>query len=194
MGKRKLHAIMVGFCYQGHITPFINLAMKLASNGCTVTFAHTESIHYMLSKADAGNADADPFLGARESGLDIRYATVSDGLPVDFDRILYFDDHWDSIHRHFPSRVDELVGDVMNSDEASSFVHFLVADTFYSWPSSIAEKYKILNVSFWTEPALVFAIDYHLGLLRERGYFPIKGFFFFFFFPLFIIIRISSNF
>ncbi|KAH6802656.1 hypothetical protein C2S51_034102 [Perilla frutescens var. frutescens] len=177
MGQRKLHAIMIGFCYQGHITPFSNLAMKLASNGCTVTFVHPEFIHHLLSKAHRGSesAEVDPFVGARDSGLDIRYATISDGLSLEFDRILNYKEHWEAIFRDFPSRVDELVGKIIQSDEASVFVHFLVADTFYSWPAIIAQKYNILNVSFWTQPALVFVIYYHLDLLRENGYFPIKG-------------------
>lgn len=178
MGERKLHAIMIGFCYQGHITPFINLAIKLASNGCTVTFVHAEFIHHMLSKAEGASVlDVDFFVGVRESGLDIRYTTITDGLPPDFDRILNFEKHWEAIFHDFPSRVDELVGNIIQSDEASAspFVHFLVADTFYSWPATISNKYNILNVSFWTQPALVFAIDYHLDLLKERGYFPIKG-------------------
>ncbi|KAL1549413.1 UDP-glycosyltransferase 86A1-like [Salvia divinorum] len=97
----------------------------------------------MLCKANGVNvADGDPFLG---SDLDIRYATIGDGLPPDLDRLLYFDEHWDSI----------------------SFISW--------WPAAIARKYNILNVSFWTEPALVFTIDYHLDVLREGGYFPIKG-------------------
>lgn len=180
MGERKLHAIMIGFCYQGHITPFTNLAIKLASNDCTVTFVHAEFIHHMLSKADGASAsvlDVDFFVGARESGLDIRYSTITDGLPPDFDRVVNFEKHWEAIFGDFPSRVDELVGNIIQSDEASAspFVHFLVTDTFYSWPATISKKYNIFNVSFWTQPALVFAIDYHFDLLKERGYFPIKG-------------------
>ncbi|KAG6430494.1 hypothetical protein SASPL_108564 [Salvia splendens] len=171
MGEKKLHAIMIGFCYQGHTTPFTNLAINLASNGCAVTFVQTESVHHMLCKANGVNAaNGDPFLG---TNLDIRYATISDGLPPDFDRLLYYDDHWDSMYRHFPSRMDEVVGSLISSDP--QLIHFLVADTFYSWPAAIARKYNISSVSFWTEPALVFAIDYHLDVLKERGYFPIKG-------------------
>ncbi|KAH6802654.1 hypothetical protein C2S51_034100 [Perilla frutescens var. frutescens] len=178
MGQRKLHAIMIGFCYQGHITPFINLAIKLASNGCTVTLVHPEFIHHLLCKAHdqgSGSCEVDLFHGARESGLDIRYTTISDGLPPDFDRILYFEEHWEALYRDFPSRVDELVGKIITLSQSSDFVHFFVADTFYSWPATIAKKYNILNVSFWTQPALVFLIYYHLDLLRENGYFPIKG-------------------
>ncbi|KAK6147037.1 hypothetical protein DH2020_017949 [Rehmannia glutinosa] len=174
MAERKLHAIMVAFSFQGHITPFINLALKLASNGCTITFVHTEFVHHMLSKAHHSVEEVDLFSGARKSGLDIRYTTIYDGFPPDYDRILKFNEYWETILRDFPSRVDELVGNViLQSDE--SLVHFLVADTFYSWPANVAKKYNILNVSFWTEPALVFWIDYHLDLLREKGYFPSRG-------------------
>ncbi|KAL0409945.1 UNVERIFIED_CONTAM: UDP-glycosyltransferase 86A1 [Sesamum latifolium] len=177
MAERKLHAIMIAFSFQGHITPFINLALKLASNGCTVTFVHTEFIHHMLSKAHHNITrvdDVDFFSGARESGLDICYMTISDGFPPDYDRILNFNEYWEAVLRDFPSRVHELVGRIIQSND-ESLVPFLVADTFYSWPATIAEEYNILNVSFWTEPALVFSIDYHLDLLRENGFFPSKG-------------------
>ncbi|CAI9779057.1 unnamed protein product [Fraxinus pennsylvanica] len=33
---------------------------------------------------------------------------------------------------------------------------------------------QLVNVSFWTEPSLVFSIAYHLDLLRENGHFPCK--------------------
>ncbi|KAL1549411.1 UDP-glycosyltransferase 86A1-like [Salvia divinorum] len=159
MGKKKLQ----------------NLAIKLASSGCAVTFVHTVFVHHMLSKADGVNVEeADPFLRARRLGLDIRYATISDGFPPDFDRIVNLKQHWDAVFLDFPSRVDELIGDIIQSDD-EAFAHFLVADTFYSWPASIARKYNILNVSFWTQPALVFAMYYHFDLLREKGYLPVKG-------------------
>ncbi|KAL1545826.1 UDP-glycosyltransferase 86A1-like [Salvia divinorum] len=175
MGKKRLHAIMIGFCYQGHITPFTNLAIKLASSGCVVTFVHPEFVHHMLAKADGVNVgEADPFIGARQSGLDIRYTTISDGFPPDFDRILNYKQHWEAIFLDFPSRVDELIGNIIHSGD-EPFKHFLVADTLYSLPACIAHKYNMLNVSFWTQPALVFTLYYHLGLLREKGYFPIQG-------------------
>ncbi|KAG6437326.1 hypothetical protein SASPL_102240 [Salvia splendens] len=129
----------------------------------------------MLAKADGVNvAEADPFIRARQSGLDIRYTTISDGFPPDFDRILNYKQHWEAIFLDFPSRVDELIGNIIHSDD-EAFKHFLVADTLYSLPATIAYKYNMLNVSFWTQPALVFTLYYHLDLLREKGYFPIQG-------------------
>ncbi|KAL6538840.1 hypothetical protein OROMI_025166 [Orobanche minor] len=43
--QRKLHAIMIAIPYQGHMNPFVYLALKFASRGITVTFVHLEAAH-----------------------------------------------------------------------------------------------------------------------------------------------------
>ncbi|KAG6427440.1 hypothetical protein SASPL_111685 [Salvia splendens] len=85
-----------------------------------------------------------------------------------------FEQHWEAIFLNFPTRVDELIGDIVSSDD-EAFAHFLVVDTFYPWPASVARKYNILNVSFWTQPTLMFATYYRYDLLIEKGYLLIKG-------------------
>ncbi|KAI3472564.1 hypothetical protein Pfo_029348 [Paulownia fortunei] len=170
--RPKPHAIMVALPYQGHITPFVNLAMKLASKGFVITFAHVEFIHHMLSQSHGSSSEADLFSGARESGLDIRYTTIDDGFPLEFDRVLHAEEYWESMLRDFPGRVDEFVVNTIQSDPY--LAPFLIADTFYTWPAAIAKKYNLLNVSFWTEPALAFSLAYHIGLLKENGHFPCK--------------------
>ncbi|GFP85569.1 UDP-glycosyltransferase 86a1 [Phtheirospermum japonicum] len=176
MGRQsKGHAIMISVPYQGHINPYTNLALKLASKGFTVTFVHLEFVHYKLSKAhhSASNGEAvDLFSEARESGLDIRYATIGDGLPLEFDRDLHFDEYWEMIFCDFEARVDEFVAEIIRSDPYS--VYFLVTDTVYTWPGNIADKYGLVNVSFWTQPALVFSLVYHWDLLTQMGHFPAK--------------------
>ncbi|KAG8376583.1 hypothetical protein BUALT_Bualt09G0078700 [Buddleja alternifolia] len=129
----------------------------------------------MLLRAHQDAADINFFFEARKSSIDILYTTIFGGFPQDYDRILNFNEYWESILRDFPSGVDELVGKIIESHDDASLVPFLIADTFYSWPATIAKKYNILIVSFWTEPALVFSIDYHLDLLRANGHFPSKG-------------------
>ncbi|KAI3459872.1 hypothetical protein Pfo_016535 [Paulownia fortunei] len=177
------HALMVSFLFQGHITPFVHLAINLASKGCTVTFVQTEFLHHQISKAAAATSSsahdegiADIFMGARESGLDIRYATISDGFPLEFDRSLNFDEFWESILRDFPARVDEFVGKIVaECDDGVGVPSFLVADSSYLWADAVAHKYNMINVSFWTEAALVLSIGYHLDLLKAYGHFPSKG-------------------
>ncbi|KAL7128002.1 hypothetical protein ABFS83_14G286900 [Erythranthe nasuta] len=180
MAANRGHAVMVSFLFQGHITSFIHLAIKLASKGCTVTFVQTEFLHHRISTASAAGDDEEReipeiFLGARESGLDIRYATISDGFPLEFDREANFEEFWGSILRDFPGRVDEFLGRITAAENCDGGVppSFLVADTTYLWASEIAHKYNMFSVSFWTEAALAFSIGYHLDLLKLNAHFPL---------------------
>ncbi|KAG8376581.1 hypothetical protein BUALT_Bualt09G0078500 [Buddleja alternifolia] len=170
----KPHAIMIAVPYQGHLNPFVHLALKLASNGFTITFVHTEHAHHMISKShNTNNVEFDIFSEARNSGLDIRYTTIFDGFPLQYDRELNVVEYWEHMLYNFPDYVDELVGKLIESLDPSS-VPLLVADTFACWPGKIAKKYSLVNVSFWTQPALALAVGYYLDLLRENGHFPPK--------------------
>ncbi|KAL3839678.1 hypothetical protein ACJIZ3_024269 [Penstemon smallii] len=172
--NQKPHAIMISFHLQGHIIPFVNLAIKLASKGFSVTFAHNEFIHHQISKSQSvtNSTEIDIFSQARSSGLDINYTTISDGFPVDFNRSANFNLVLESFINKFPDKVDEFVGKLVQSNSSD---YFLIADTFSVWSAKIAKKYGLVNVSFWTEPALVFSLYYHLQLLRENGHVPVNG-------------------
>jgi hypothetical protein len=169
---QKPHAIIFPFPLQGHVIPSVRLALKLASNGFTITFVNTLSIHHRIRKSQPSSADSNIFAGAAKSGLDIRYMTISDGFPLGFDRSLNHDQFMEGLLHVFSSHVDELVGKVVHSDPP---VTCLIADTFFVWTSMIADKYNLVNVSFWTEPALVLALCYHLDLLRQNGHFASQG-------------------
>ncbi|KAJ7972366.1 Glycosyltransferase [Quillaja saponaria] len=175
MGKQdnqmRPHAIMFPLPLQGHVIPSVHLAIKLASKGFTITFVNTHSIHHRTTKSQATPTGGDDiFTGARKSGLDIRYTTVSDGFPLDFDRTLNEDQFAEGFLHVFPAHVDELIGNMVRSDTDPP-ITCLVADTFLVWTSMIAKKYKLVNVSFWTEPALVYTLYYHLDLLKINGHF-----------------------
>ncbi|KAL9371904.1 hypothetical protein Peur_037044 [Populus x canadensis] len=165
--SKKPHAILVPYPLQGHVIPSVHLAIKLASQGFTITFINTHAFHHQISKAQP-NSESDIFTKVRESGLDIRYATISDGLPVGFDRSLNHDQYMAALLHVFSAHVDEVVGQIVKSDDS---VRCLIADTFFVWPSKIAKKFGLLYVSFWTEPALVFSLYYHMDLLRINGHF-----------------------
>ncbi|KZV28477.1 hypothetical protein F511_03280 [Dorcoceras hygrometricum] len=176
--QKQPHAIMIALHLQGHIIPCTDLALKLASNGFTVTFAHLEFIHHQIIATSHGQdqtTGTDIFTEARKSGLDINYATISDGFPVEFDRFSYLDQFMQSYIHDFPSRVDEFIGEIMRTHLSSDYEYFLVADTFSFWARKIAEKYGMVCVSFWTEPAMVFSLYYHLELLKRNGHVPVNG-------------------
>ncbi|KAK4396375.1 UDP-glycosyltransferase 86A1 [Sesamum angolense] len=173
--NQKPHAIMISLPLQGHIIPFVNLAIKIASKGFSVTFAHHEFVHHHISNSQYNSTDVDIFAQARSSGLDINYTTISDGFPIEFDRSADSDTYMESFFSRFPEKVDELVGKIVQSRSSSGSNFFLISDTFSLWPAKIAEKYGLVDVSFWTEPALVFSLYYHLQLLRENGHVPVNG-------------------
>lgn len=179
----KPHAIFIPYPLQGHLIPSVHLAIKLASQGFTITFINTLSVHHQTYRAHSHCGDNnDIFANVRESmGLDIRYTTVSDGLPIDFDRSLNHDQFMAALLHVFSAHVEEVVGNTVRSSKNPP-VTCLIADTFYVWPSRIAKKFDLLYISYWTEPALVFTLYYHLHLLRINGHFACQGMIILFFF------------
>ncbi|KAL0347166.1 UNVERIFIED_CONTAM: UDP-glycosyltransferase 86A1 [Sesamum calycinum] len=138
---------MISLPLQGHIIPFVNLAIKIASKGFSVTFAHHEFVHHHISNSQYNSTDVDIFAQARSSGLDINYTTISDGFPIEFDRSADSDTYMESYFSRFPEKVDELVGKIVRSRSSSGSNFFLISDTFSLWPAKIAEKYGLVDVS-----------------------------------------------
>ncbi|XP_061359443.1 UDP-glycosyltransferase 86A2-like [Gastrolobium bilobum] len=172
---QKPHAILFAYPLQGHVIPAVDLAINLASRGFTITFVNTHSIHHHTSKASLSttttnnNNNDDIFAAVKDSDLDIRYTTVSDGLPVEYDRTLNHDEFMESLLHDMSVHVEELVTNIVKHSVPP--VTCLIADTFFVWPSAIAMKFGLPYVSFWTEPALVFTLYYHMDLLRKNGHY-----------------------
>ncbi|XP_051130216.1 UDP-glycosyltransferase 86A1-like [Andrographis paniculata] len=172
------HAIMIAVPYQGHINPFVSLALKLASRGIAVTFVHLDHIHRRLLESHSASVDdPDIFAEARRLSpeLNIRYTTISDGFPLEYNRDQNGPTYFKYLVEEFPAVVDKFVGKLIADDMADSdsrFIHFLVADTMCAWPAAIAGKYNLVNVSFWTQPALVFSLCYHWDIMKQKGHVP----------------------
>ncbi|CAN1171824.1 UDP-glycosyltransferase 86A1 [Linum perenne] len=66
--RRKSHAILISYPLQGHVIPAVHLAVKLASQGFTITFVNTEYIHHKTAVAVACG-DGDMFADVRKSGF-----------------------------------------------------------------------------------------------------------------------------
>lgn len=168
----KPHAILIPYPLQGHIIPAVHLAINLASRGFTITFINTHYIHHRIFKARP-SIRPDIFLGIRQLGLDVRYTTVSDGLPLGLDRSLNHDQYMAALLHVFSAHVEDVVSQIVKS--AGEKVDCLIADTFFVWPSKVAKKFGLLYISFWTEAALVFTLYYHMDLLRIHGHFASQG-------------------
>ncbi|KAK9669215.1 hypothetical protein RND81_13G116300 [Saponaria officinalis] len=161
------HAIMFPLHLQGHINPFTQLSHNLASKGFTITFLTFEHIHQVISQASKCPSNT-PTLN---SELDIRYRVVSDGLPINYDRkgnlMEYLEWYLNGgLYDHLEKNVISEI--VLKSNPK---VNVLIIDTFYPWASKIAKKFGLKCASFWTEPAIVFNLYYHVHLLRRFGHF-----------------------
>ncbi|KAG5589473.1 hypothetical protein H5410_039987, partial [Solanum commersonii] len=146
----------------------IHLAIKLAQKGFTITFINTESTHYQITQK---NSNIDIFYSVQgHQDLDIRYMTVSDGQPVNFNRSLNHDQFMASLLHVFSTHVEEALVKTIES-KLDPLVTCLIADSFFVFPGKLAKKYGLLYISFWTEPALVFTLYYHLHLLKLHDQF-----------------------
>ena len=92
---------------------------------------------------------------------------------MEYDRSINVDQLTESLVHVFPVHVEEVVAKLVRRSVPP--VTCLVADTFFVWPSVIAKKFGLTCVSFWTEPALVFSLYYHLDLLKKNGHFASQG-------------------
>ncbi|XP_044448100.1 UDP-glycosyltransferase 86A1 isoform X2 [Triticum aestivum] len=169
--KPKPHAVVIPYPLQGHVIPAAHLALRLAARGFTVTFVNTESVHQQAARAlGVDRRGCDIFAGARGSE-DVRYELVSDGFPLGFDRSLNHDQFMEGVLHVLPAHVEELLRRVLGRVVVDPAATCLVADTFFVWPATLASKFGIAYVSFWTEPALIFNLYYHVHLLTNNGHF-----------------------
>lgn len=169
----KPHAIIVPLPLQGHVIPFVQLAIKLASKGFSITFINTDHIHQQITLSNTATASkgggGDLFVEARNSsGLDIEYMTVSDGLPLEFDRSLNHD-QWVGANIHtFPAHLEVAMAKIVRSRPLVPCC--FVADSYFVWASKLASKFGLVHVSFWSEPAMVLDIYFRRHLLQEHGH------------------------
>ncbi|KAF3635746.1 putative DNA-binding protein ESCAROLA-like [Capsicum annuum] len=102
--------------------------------------------------------------------FDIRYAKISDGFPLSFDRRAPAIQFMEGLTHVFQAHVDDFIENLVFS-KPNRPISCIIADSFHIWGSMIAKKYNLINVSFWTEPATVLTVFYHTDLLKSNGHF-----------------------
>lgn len=167
--KHKYHAVFIPYPFQGHIIPSVQLAIMLASKGITITYINTEAIHHQTKRAHSHHGD-DIFAEARESGLDIRYTTISDGLPLNYDRSLNMDQFNTALLHVFKAHLEDKLDELGKCKDGPRITH-LIADYYFVWTNEICQKYELFAVTVWTEAALVLNLYNNRFRLNDNGHF-----------------------
>eukprot|EP00253_Pinus_taeda_P019293 PITA_19293 len=160
-----LHAIVIPYPTQGHITPMMQFAKRLGFKGVTVTFVTTHQRHQHITKAHTQSAEQDDPVEqeARNLGLDIRSAQISDGLPLDFDRSAGFKDFMLSVE-NMGGEFEKLLH---NLNKTGPPISCVIADTMLIWSFEVTRKFGIPWISFWTQATALYSIYYHAHLLQD---------------------------
>eukprot|EP00253_Pinus_taeda_P003154 PITA_03154 len=166
--QEPLHALVLPYPTQVHITPMMQFAKNLASKGVTVTFVITHHIHQQITKAHTYSAEPDDPIEkeARNLGFDIRSAKISDGLPLDFDRSARFNDFVRSVN----NMAGELERLLQNLKKAGPAISCVISDTTLPWSFEVTKKLGIPWISFWTQSTFLYSIYNHLHLLEDLRY------------------------
>eukprot|EP00253_Pinus_taeda_P031590 PITA_31590 len=160
-----LHAVVLPYPTQGHITPMMQFAKNLASKGVIVTFVNTHHRHQQITKANSRTAEQDDAI-EQEARLDIRSAQISDGLPLDFDRSARMNDFMRSVD-NIGGELEQLLHSLNKAGPAISCV---IADTLLPSSFEVTKKFGIPWISFWTQPTFLYSIYYHWHLLEDLCY------------------------
>eukprot|EP01018_Ginkgo_biloba_P015410 Gb_14879 [translate_table: standard] len=160
------HALVIPCPAVSHMLPMMQFSEKIASKGILVTFVNTQHSHAMMTEF-LRLGDENRF----HTGYDnLRFAQISDGLPLDFDRSAHFDEFLVSID-NMGGALEDLICELNQKDPP---VTCIIADSFLPWTLDVAKKFDLTWVFFWTQSISVYAMYYHLPDIIANGHFPPK--------------------
>ncbi|KDP29705.1 hypothetical protein JCGZ_18640 [Jatropha curcas] len=167
---KKPHIVCVPYPSQGHVTPMMQLAKLLHSNGLYITFVNTEFNHRCLIRSRGP---------VSVKGLpDFRFETIPDGLPVppdDYDATQDVPSLCDATRKNCLAPFKELINKLNllshNSDDVPH-VSCIISDGVMSFGIKAGEELNIPQVQFWTASACSFMGYLHFSELRRRGLVP----------------------
>eukprot|EP00253_Pinus_taeda_P010749 PITA_10749 len=145
----KPHVLVIPYPLQGHINPMLLFAKRLASKEIMVTFVTTEENRERMLQVQ----DAEP--GASNSSMEVKFETISDGLPVDFDRSKDLGMLHDMLRKigalTLPNLIERL-------SAQGNKISCIVYDSFLDWVPDVAKKFNIPVAFFWTQSCAVYSI------------------------------------
>ncbi|XP_021713444.1 7-deoxyloganetin glucosyltransferase-like [Chenopodium quinoa] len=167
MSKRG-HAICVPYPAQGHITPMLQFAMLLHSNGFHITFVNTIYNHNrFLHSRGPHSLDGLP---------SFRFESIPDGLPLPSEGSVEATQDIPELCRSTSKTCLGPFRDLITklNKEGGPRVTCIVADGCMSFTMKAAEEFGIPEVAFWTMSGCGYLAYVHYRTLADRGLTPLK--------------------
>jgi len=150
MEYSKLCVMVVPYPAQGHINPMLQFAQRLVSKKVMVTFVMTE-------------ADREGMFQAQDASIssqEIQFETISDGLPLDFDRSKDLEMAMQMLCKMGGLTLTNLI-ERLNAQ--GNNISCIVYDSFLPWVPEVANKFDIPLAFFWTQSSAVYSIYYYFS-------------------------------
>ncbi|KAG0592454.1 hypothetical protein M758_1G246600 [Ceratodon purpureus] len=157
---KDLHAVIIPYPAQGHMTPSFQLAKKLVGLGFRITFVNTEHNHDRIMKSRS-KANMEP-------DKNIKFVPVSDGLPEDHPRLRDLTAFCDATLKMGPA-FEELFLSLM----LESPITCVIRDIRFSGVHAVAKKLGLPIVAFVTPSAISTHCCYHLQTFISAGLLPL---------------------
>eukprot|EP01018_Ginkgo_biloba_P015405 Gb_14883 [translate_table: standard] len=147
----KPHVVVVSYPAQGHINPMLQFSKRLAAKGLLVTFVTTQnSLECMFEAQDDWESS--------KSNLAIRFESISDGLPRDFDRAQNVDMFLEQLRKMGGFTLGRLLERLNSQGTTASCI---IYDSFLPWVLHVANSFNIPCAFFWTQSSAVYSVYYH---------------------------------
>eukprot|EP01018_Ginkgo_biloba_P028166 Gb_35630 [translate_table: standard] len=101
----------------------------------------------------------------------IHLAQIYDNLPLDFDRSAHPSEYSEAIN-NMGSTLEKLIHELNTKTDPP--VSNIIASSFFTWTSDMANKFGLQWVFFWSQSVTCFAICNHLSDIVSNGHFPPK--------------------
>lgn len=157
--KPDLHAVIIPYPTQGHVTPCLQLAKKLvALHGFRVTFVNTIHIHAIFMKLNGSTADYN--------GID--FVTIWDGMPDDHPRLLDLT-AFDIAMANMGPAFEELFANLLKK----SAITCVIRDLMFFCVHPVVKKLDIPQAVFLTASAISEHLKYNLDTFISAGVLPL---------------------
>ncbi|EOY22031.1 UDP-Glycosyltransferase superfamily protein, putative [Theobroma cacao] len=155
---RKPHVLAIPFPAQGHVAPFMKLALQIAANGVKITFVNSESVHERIMASVSADIEEQSLI----SLVSIPDALESRGAQrnaVNFTK---------RAQKGMPGSLKNLI-EKINQSNINEQITCVLADTTAVWALEVAKEMGIGRIAVQVAGPAVLALSLQIPQLLGAG-------------------------